>query len=284
MSRASRKKMRKIIKKNGQEQLFVPQKLCDSMTMVGAPDELAQQVCSIVDESIDSGVSTDKIFNTTRRYLKEFNPKIAALYALERGLGALGPSGFIFEQYIAALFREMDYDVQTNVYMQGEGVTHEVDVLAAKGNVVYVIEAKYRNDYQSKTHINQVMYADARLGDIKRRRKIEGDTREYYIWVVTNTRFTDNAINYVEHRDVQLMGWDFPKYINLKKIVSEKKLYPVTILPSISKKALKILAEQDMILVKSLYGKTVNDLVHEYGLSMTMAKKLYQEILELVAE
>ncbi len=282
MSRRNKSQKRKIIKKNGKEEFFVPEKLCESMVMVGAPDGLAQQVCRIVDESIESGVSTDKIFTTTRKYLKNYDPKISALYALERGLGALGPSGFIFEQYVAALFREMDYDVQTNVYVEGEGVTHEIDVWAEKGNVVYVIEAKYRNDYQSKTHINQVMYADARMEDIKRRAIKESDTREYYMWVVTNTRFTDNAINYVAHRDMQLMGWDYPKYINLKKIVSEKKLYPVTILPSITKKTLKGLSADGIILVKTLAGLSNQELQDRYNISRTLAEKLENEIKELM--
>ncbi|MFT7327929.1 MAG: hypothetical protein ACI870_000101 [Crocinitomicaceae bacterium] len=282
MSRKNKSQKRKIIKKNGKEELFIPQKLCDSMVMVGASDELAQQVCSIVDESIESGVSTDKIFNTTRKYLKNFDPRISALYALERGLGALGPSGFIFEQYVAALFGEMNYKVQTNVYAEGEGVTHEIDVWAEKGNVVYVIEAKYRNEYHSKTHINQVMYADARMEDIKRRAEKKGDTREFYMWVVTNTRFTDNAINYVAYRDMQLMGGDYPKYINLKKIVSDKKLYPVTILPSITKKALRVLSEKGIILVKSLYGLSAKKLEFQCGLNPVLAKKLEKEIAELI--
>jgi hypothetical protein len=275
-------KSKKIVKKTGQKELFLPEKLCDSIIKVGASDELAQQVCSIVSESVRSGVSTDKIFTTTRKYLKDFDPKIAALYALERGLSALGPSGFIFEQYVAALFQEMNYDVQTNVYMEGEGVTHEIDVLAEKGNTVFVIEAKYRNEYQTKTHINQVMYADARLQDVKRQAVKKGDMREYYMWVVTNTRFTDNAINYVEYRDIQLMGWDYPKYINLKKIVSDRKLYPVTILPSITHKALKGLAADGIILVKSLCEMTSLDFQKYYKLSRTLSDKLVREVNELV--
>lgn len=281
MSRRSRRKKRKIVKKNGHEELFIPEKLCQSVTAVGVPENLAQQVCSIVDESIESGISTDKIFVTTRRYISEFNPKMAALYALERGLSALGPSGFIFEQYVAALFKEMGYYVKTNVYAKGEGVTHEIDVWAEKGDVVFVIEAKYRNDFRAKTHINQVMYADAKVQDIKRQAVKEGDTREFYEWVVTNTQFTDNAINYVNHREMQLMGWDYPKYINLKKIVSERGLYPVTTLPSITKKALKQFSADGIILVKQLIDLNEDQFMKYYDLSHTLAKKLVVEVKEL---
>jgi Holliday junction resolvase-like predicted endonuclease len=272
----------KVIKRDGFEELFQVEKLCGSIEMTGVSEDLARQVCGIVSSSIDSNVSSEDIFKITRNYLYQHDPGIAAIYALERGLSALGPSGFVFEQYVAALFVEMGYDVQTNVYAQGEGVTHEIDVWAEKGKTVFIVEAKYRNDYKTKTHINQIMYADARLQDIKRQARKEGDMRDFYIWVVTNTKFTDSAINYVQFRDVQLMGWDFPSYINLMKIVYEKKLYPVTVLPSITKSALKKMATMDMILVKSLKEYSIDDFKNKLGLSMTLSKKLYKEVHDLI--
>lgn len=276
------KSQQKVIKRSGEYEPFSPEKLCGSMQTIGASEHLINQVCGIVEDSVASEVSTTEIFNTTRKYLHQYNPGMAALYALERGLSALGPSGFLFEQYVAALFVEMGYIVTTNVYAQGEGVTHEIDVWAEKGNVVFVIEAKYRNEFKSKTHINQIMYADARLGDIRRQAFKMGDTREFYIWVVTNTKFTDNAINYVAFRDVQLMGWDFPKYINLMKIVYEKKMYPVTVLPSITQKALKKMADMQIVLVKQLQTFTITDFKNIFGLSMVVSKKIHAEVVELM--
>lgn len=275
-------RQKKIIKQNGQEELFTPEKLCNSIIAVGATYDLAQEVCNIVENQIESGTSTDKIFVSTRKYLQNYNPRIAGLYALERGLSALGPSGFLFEQYVAGIFLEMGYRVKTNIYAQGEGIHHEIDVWSEKGNFVLVVEAKYRNDYRTKTPVDQVMYADARIQDIKRRAKKDGDTREYYMWMVTNTRFSESALSYVRFRELQLMGWDYPKYINLKKIVSEKKLYPVTVLPSITKKALRAFSEQGMVLVKSLSKYTVDMLKDQYNFSHTLAVKLEKEIKELL--
>ncbi|MGB0925411.1 MAG: restriction endonuclease [Minisyncoccia bacterium] len=274
----------RVTKQDGSRELFQAEKLCGSMQNIGASEHLVNQVCGIVSSSIASDVSTTEIFNATRKYLHQYDPGMAALYALERGLSALGPSGFLFEQYVASLFMEMDYTVTTNVYAQGEGVTHEIDVWAEKGNVVFVVEAKYRNEFKSKTHINQIMYADARLGDIRRQAKKTGDNREFYMWVITNTKFTDNAINYVEFRDIQLMGWNFPKYINLMKIVYEKKMYPVTILPSITKKALNKMADMNIVLVKQLTEFSLDDMKQVFGLSMTLSKKLHAEVLDLMKQ
>jgi hypothetical protein len=78
------------------------------------------------------------------------------------------------------------------------------------------------------------------------------------------------------------MGWDFPSYINLMKIVYEKKLYPVTVLPSITKSALKKMATMDMILVKSLKEYSIDDFKNKLDLSMTLSKKLHKEVHDLI--
>ncbi len=271
-----------IIKKNGQSELFEPEKLCQSIIKVGASKKLAEQVCGIVSDSVDAEVSSEDIFRLTHQYLIDIDPKIGALYSLERGLSALGPSGFLFEQYVGEIFKIMGYSVTTNIFMQGEGVTHEIDVYAEKGNLGFIIEAKYRNDFKSKTHIDQIMYADARLQDIKRRALKDGDTKEYYMWLITNTEFTDAAISYVQFRDLQLMGWSFPRYINLMKIVSERKVYPVTVLPSINQHFLNKLAERKEVLVSEISAFSVDELRDRYELSMTLAQKIYKEIQDLL--
>jgi len=273
----------KVINRSGETELFEPQKLCNSIVVAGAKSEIAKGVCDIVHDSIQSGMSTDVIFKTTREYLMKIDPGLAAIYSLDRGLSALGPSGFMFEQYIAAMLRELGYEVVTNYFAQGEVVQHEVDVLAMKGNVVFLIEAKYRNDINIKTHIDQVMYADARLEDVRRRARGEGDTREYYEWVVTNTTFTEHSRNYVSVRDLQLLGWDYPMYINLKKISREKRLYPITVLPSITKAVLKACSREGYILIRHLRDYTINDFHKKLGASMRLSKKLFNEVTELLA-
>ncbi len=272
----------KIVKRSGESELFDSRKLCNSIAVAGAKAEIAESVCGMVNDSIQSGMTTEEIFKTTRQYLMKVDPGLAAVYSLDRGLSVLGPSGFMFEQYIGAMLQELGYEVITNYFAQGESVQHEIDVLAIKGNVVYLVEAKYRNDTTIKTHIDQVMYADARLGDIRRRATTEGDTREYYYWVVTNTTFTEHSRNYVQMRDLQLLGWDYPMYINLKKISREKKLFPVTVLPSITKSMLKTCSRDGYVLVLHLRDLSVDDFHKKLGASMRLAKKLHKEVEELL--
>jgi Holliday junction resolvase-like predicted endonuclease len=276
--------MNQVKKRDGNHELFKASKLCSSLENAGVESGLSKQICGIVKESISANVSTEDIFRLTRRYLADTDPGLAAIYSLDRGLSALGPSGFLFEQYVGAMFEELGYIVDTNYYAQGEAVEHEIDVRAQKGNTVFIVEAKYRNNFKTKTPISQVMYADARIEDIRRKAQQEGDTREYYEWVVTNTQFTENAISYVTKRDIQLLGWDFPSYINLKKIAYEKKLYPVTVLPSITRGVLKKCAQNNFVLVRHLKDYSLHEIQAMFKLDTDSAKKLRDEIQVLLQE
>ena len=57
----------------------------------------------------------------------------------------LGPSGFPFENFIGHIFRHDGYSTDVGVIMQGNCVTHEVDVLACKDDRCYIVECKYHN-------------------------------------------------------------------------------------------------------------------------------------------
>src|SRR5688572_31482810 len=47
-------------------------------------------------------------------------------------------------------------------------------------------------------------------------------------WVVTNTRFSTDAIQYGTCAGLNLLGWDFPKKKSLKEQIDTLGLYPVT--------------------------------------------------------
>ena len=52
--------------------------------------------------------------------------------------------------------------------------------------------------------------------------------------LVTNTKFTDNAIKYAECSGLDLISWDYPQKGNLHSLAYETDTYPITILESLS--------------------------------------------------
>lgn len=274
-----------VKKYSGQQEPFDPHKLCSSLVAAGVQEDKADVICLAVQSKIKSGNTTTKVFREAFRMLAKDDIGASARYGLRRAVDSLGPAGFLFEQYVEALLQAHGYTTKQGVMMKGECVTHEIDVYAEKGELKYLVEAKYRNRHSIKTHVDQVMYADARFMDIQRRAiKENRNPDEYTIWVVTNTRFTHNAIKYAKCRGVKLVSWNYPKKDgNLESLIVRKMMYPITILPSMTLLARDKFAENNMILAQDLLTQSVSHLV-KIGVHKKLAIKLLEEahnILEI---
>lgn len=266
-----------IKKKTGETELFNPEKLCSSLKKSGAPADVADNVCALVANDVKPNMSTQAIFRKALRYLVKEDIDSALRYNLTQGIAQLGPTGFYFEQFVEALLQAHGYKTQRNVTLMGECVAHEADVYAEKDNFKYIIEAKYRNERHSKTHVDQVMYADARLMDIERAAKASNDTSSYIMWVFTNTSFTDTAIRYAECRNLKLVGWNYPEGDSLQDMIMRTRMYPVTALPSVTEPARQAFIRHNIILAQDLLTYREADMVKKFKLSHTLAKTLLRE-------
>jgi|AntRauTorckE6833_2_1112554.scaffolds.fasta_scaffold08372_2 hypothetical protein len=268
-----------ITKKSGEQVPYDAQELCQSIEQAGASKMDAQRICIAIEEKLDPGDSTTKIFRTALRELMEESVAVSARYKLRRALDDLGPTGFIFEQYVETILQAHDYDTRRNVMMSGECVTHEIDVYAEKDNLHFLVEAKYRNDHSIKTHVDTVMYADARLMDVQRRMEKRGeDPQNYHIWVITNTNFTSHAIDYGACRNMKLVGWNYPKNNGLESMIVNKKLYPITVLPSLTRKARDMLVKHDMVLAQDILPYSQAELEEKFHLNNRVAKNILAEV------
>ncbi len=271
-----------IIKSTGQTQSFSKNKLCLSLRKAGAPKNLADVICNQIGENVVPGMSTTQIFRQAFRYLAKKDMPAAARYNLRRGIGLLGPTGFIFEQYIEAVLQSEGYKTRRNVMMRGQCVTHEVDVVAEKDRVHYLLEMKYHNEPGIITHINTVMYADARLVDISKvENKRENNKNQHRMWVVTNTKFTDTAVQYAKCRGLKLTGWNYPKGESLEDLVARTKTFPVTILPSATPVNLAFLVAHNIVLAQDLISFTPEELNKLSGLPVPAAQKIIKEAQDL---
>jgi len=272
-----------IIKTDGTKEPFMPSKLCLSIRKSGAPRVLANEACKTIETKIAPNDSTTAIYRKALKYLVKEAPEVAARYSLHRALEALGPAGFIFEQYFETVLNAYDFKTRRDVIMKGKCVTHEIDVIAESGSKRFLVEAKYHNVPGLKTHVDVIMYADARLIDIVKN-EIENSKKkfEYAMWVVTNTKFTDAAVQYAKCRGIRLTGWNYPRGASLEDIIADKKLYPVTVLPSLPKLLLPILAKRNIILAQDLLTYETEDLVRNFGVDKTTATALVREVAAIV--
>ncbi len=250
-----------VTKADGEQEVFDPSKLEHSLELAGASSTARARVLSHVMDFLKPGMRTEDIYHRAFEMLKkEAATPIAARYSIKRAVFALGPSGFPFEQFLAAVMRGHGWSTQTGVALNGRCAPHEVDVLAEKNGRRIGIEAKFHNDAGGKTDIKDALYVKARYEDLKTTH--EASSRVDEGWLVTNTRFTRNAIRYSQCSNLKLIGWDYPRTRGLLQLIEDAHVHPLTCLTSLSDSEKHRLLEQRIVLCKDVQTK---HLLQEYG-------------------
>lgn len=274
-----------IVKTDGTSEPFSSDKFCLSLRKAGAPRDVADSICKNVQKKINPHDSTNHIFRKALKYLVREDMNIAARYSLKRGLEALGPAGFVFEQYLEAVLQSYGFKTKRNQIVKGHCISHEIDVFAKVGSKHFFVEAKYHNQPGIKTHVNTIMHVDARLIDIaKKKNKDEGDRFEHGMWVITNTKFTETAIEYAKCRGIRLTGWNYPRGESLEEVIVQKKMYPITIIPCITKKLLPVFAEHNLVLAQDLLPYREQDLIQKFSVSESLARRIVREVQGLLED
>jgi len=203
-------------------------------------------------------------------------------YSIKKALYALGPSGYPFEKYFARILKAYGYSVETNQFMHGYCVKHEVDVLAGKGNERFIIECKYHSNGGVPTDVKDALYIHSRYADIKKAYEIERKSQvAYYGWLVTNTRCTSDAIQYAECVGLKIISWKYPKDESLEAMIEKKRLYPITILSAMRKGYVETLFRNGIILTQDIAHIDEHLLIEKSGLSAYTANLLKRQAREL---
>ena len=240
-----------ITKADGQQEQFDPGKLEHSLALAGASSTMRATIAAEVFNSLKPGMFTEDIyraaFNTLHKHEKT---PVAARYSIKRAVFALGPSGFPFEQFVAHVLRAHGWKAETDQELMGRCVTHEVDVVAEKNGKRVGIEVKFHNDPGGKTDIKDALYVHARYEDLKRAPLKSSRVDEG--WLVTNTRFTRNAIRYAQCSNLTLIGWDYPHRNNLLTMIEEARVHPLTCLTTLSDGEKRRLLEKRIVLCRDV--------------------------------
>jgi len=271
-----------LVKKySGELVQFDESKLHFSLKRSGADEAVIQKIIKRVKEDLTEGKPTQKIYSEAFKVLKRLSRASAARYNLKQSIMKLGPSGFPFEKYIAEIFKYQDFKVKTNLTFNGKCVTHEVDVLAEKNNMVFVTECKFHNRQGVKSDVKVALYFKSRVIDIAKGNQHlpEFKGKEIVGILATNTRFTLDAIAYCKCENIQLISWDYPQNSSLKDRIEISGLYPVTCLTSLKKREKQILLDEGIVLGKTLKEKP--ELLNQFKFTKFRKKNIKQELDEL---
>jgi hypothetical protein len=274
-----------VTKASGKPELFKIQKLVDSLVRSGASRDAAWSIAQKVQAQITPGAPTQYIYRKAKRLLKKYNSVSDMRYSIKNAMYALGPAGYRFEKFFAGILREYGYRAETNRFMKGHCVTHEVDVFAKKAESAFVIECKYHSNSGNATDLKTALYIHSRVEDIKKAfslKPVDG-VLTHEGWLVTNTRCTSDAIDYAECVGLKIVSWKYPKKESLEKMIEDKGLYPVTILSSVKKHSLEALFQNDILFAKDIAEMNEPAFRSRSGLDADLARTLKREADRLCA-
>jgi len=270
-----------VTKASGEVIPFSEEKLLRSLTRSGASSELALSITRDIKPHLHEGISTKKIYRIAFSLLKERSKTAAGKYHLKRGIMELGPSGFPFEKFIAEILKREGYEVKVGQFVQGQCVNHEIDVIAEKAEHHFMIECKYHNRPGTVCDVKIPLYIQARFKDVEAAwLKLPGHgTKFHQGWVVTNTRFTGDAIQYGTCAGLKLIGWDYPNGGSLRSQIDKFGLYPITCLTSLSKAEKEKLLEANIVLSHEICSS--DKPLRDIGVKPSRIETIQKEAIQL---
>ena len=266
-----------VTKASGIQSVYEPDKLRKSLHKSGADDATINFILQNIKPQLFDGIPTKKIYRMAYAMLKKTSKETASKYKLKNAIFELGPSGYPFEIFIAEILKQKGYKVKIGQTLKGKCVKHEVDVVADKGDRHFIIECKYHHSAGIICDVKIPLYIKARFDDIEQKldRQNESDSKFHQGWVVTNTRFSRDALQYGTCAGLHLLGWDFPLNGSLKDQIDEAGLYPITCLHSISRLEKQQLLDKEIILCKKLINQ--ENLLLKIGISQPRLKVIINE-------
>lgn len=244
----------RIRKASGKNVQFSLKRVEKSLRKAGTEESLIKEILETLPSILSDNTSTRDVYDLAFRMLKKKSKTVASRYSLKQAIFALGPTGFPFERFIGAIFKAMNYNVEIGKNVQGKCVEHEVDVIARDATHINYMECKFHSEQGRKCNVKTPLYVHSRFNDITS----AGETRQKITsldpqgWVVTNTRFTKDALIYSKCVGLHLLSWDEPKGKGLKDLIDHTGLYPITVSVLLSEREKAFLLSRDIVLCKDL--------------------------------
>ncbi len=279
-----KKKQTLITKTTGALVPFSEEKLRISMQRSGADNNTIDDIVEEIKPKLYQGISTKKIYRMAFSLLKSHSKHVAAKYKLKTAIMELGPSGYPFENFIGEIMKHLGYQTAVSQILPGECVNHEIDVVAQHDNTWCMVECKYHNQSGTMSDVKIPLYIQARFKDVEKKwKELPGhDKIKHEGWVVTNTKFTTDAIKYGTCAGLHLLSWDHPTGHGLKDLIDASGLYPLTCLTTLTKIEKQRLLDTRVVLCSDIAEDQT--LLEKIGIKGSRIVSILKEVDRLVSE
>lgn len=267
-----------VTKASGEQEAFSINKLKGSLRNAGAAEPVINQIVDAVLNWLTPGVSTKKIYRKAFSLLRYESDSSGLRYRLKQAILELGPTGYPFETLIGQLFAKQGYDVEVGIVVDGTCVTHEMDVIATGATVQHLVECKYSKHQGKQVSVQVPLYVRSRVDDIIKTRSSmpENAHLKFEGWVVTNTRFSDDSLQYGRCSGLNLLGWDYPGEKSLKYLIEYYKIYPITILTGLTISQKQQLMDKGIVCCNQLLENM--DVLKQFNFSARRISKVKSEL------
>lgn len=270
-----------ITKSTGEKVKFSLDKLRGSLNKSGADKKTVDQIIDKVRDELYEGISTKEIYNRAFAILKKKKSYFASKYKLKKAIYELGPTGFPFERFVSALLIYSGYKTEVGKIVQGNCVKHEIDVLAYKAGDAIMVECKFHSTRGLNCNVKVPLYINSRYQDVKTywNTHLKNSLVLNKALAVTNTRFTEDALQYGNCCGLYLLSWDYPKSDGLKDRIDRLGLYPVTVSTLLTASEKQFLLSRDIVLCIQLIDDKFY--LDHLGISEIRKQKILGEIEQL---
>jgi len=273
-----------IKKSSGELEVFNKIKLITSLESAGASMFVAEDIANNIEKKLKEGMPTSMIHTQAFKMLRKKEIRPAIRYSLRRSIADLGPTGFPFEDFVAEIFELKGFKTKNDIMVRGKCTEHEVDVVAYNDDHLIMAEIKFHNQLMLKSDVKVALYIKARFDDLSGQEfDIDGKKRKMTQGLLlTNTKFTENAIEFGLCAGLNMIGWNFPENGNLQDLIEETGLHPLTCLTTLSGREKKFILSREIVTCKTLKLKI--DILTEMELSEGRIGRVLKEILEICGE
>lgn len=266
-----------ILKSTGEEEPLNLEKVQNACRRAGASAQLCEVIGKEVEQQARDGMTTKEVYNIVQSILSREHPPTAARLNLRDAIIELGPIGYDFEKYIARMLMAYGYKTELPPILQGACVTHEVDVLATKDGRTAMIECKLRHEIGIFISIKDTMSTWARFLDLVDGAAIGKCPHVDECWLVTNSRFSHDSIQYGHCKNMVMLSWNHPKERPLPAWIDDKGLYPVTIVPELDPNTEKSLINGGFVLLHDLAKAEPTLVAQKSNISEEVARDCVQK-------
>jgi len=272
-----------VVKADGRRQPFDKEKIVRTCLRMGASREIAEKIARIIESKAYNGMETREILKTIFRLLSRYKPAVKHIVDLRKSLSLMDPRDF--ECFVQILLGEHGYDVTPNQIICGKCVEHEVDAVARKKGKTYIVEVKRHSNYHTPTGLDVSRIARAVLEDVTEGFKLGlHDLKIDGAMIVCNTKLSNHAKRYAKCRGIHHIGWRTPPNHDLRVMIEEKKLYPITYLKGLDAATKEKLASAGIILLKQLTAKPLKELEMETGIRRETLRLIVKRAKTVLSE